>query len=454
MDLIKKANSRKLNIEPGEEALHELYLFKQTEGTEVTVLVGVDGGSTQTRLSIVDLNNMDDFMDQLQEIHVIPSVSLSVTNDQKIPDKGNFLYDHMDSSITNLDTRPEALFRFARLVRGTKATDVESSENRLKSSTQKTVDPTFYYNMVDSIGYGLSLKYKQNIPSVVNVLLSVALPPDDTNEKNMEIFRKNLKSFKWTHTPTGVSTEIRIKAVRASTEPEAFIKAYYALSEEDSIPENILHIEGGGRSMGIEILINGQSLATAQKTLSFGGSQLLDNIGGMYVAKNGGSPLKRDVLEKAVRTGKLRAGNDLIDITGIIQPAKEMLGKKIVNDTILTVFDQQTRVSLQDLNVISVSGRLFDETPITKHNPKTGEDEVVGGISLAPFVSAGFKALVPSVRFLHIKGNYIPIGLVIQAYNDFVEAEGETVSAEVASTSTVAETSATLEANTSSPEEV
>jgi hypothetical protein len=451
MDVLKKATTRKIVIEPGEEKLHETYNLKNAAGREIKVILGVDGGSTQTRVLIIEPSDVEDLIPALGHTFTIPSISATVPDDRIIIDKGDSLYDLMDTTLVNLSSSQEVIFSSARLVRGTKFFDTELKENRLKSSTQKTADATYYFNLLDSIGYAVCEKYSNAIPTKVTAYLCVSLPPDDINEKNMEKFREILKAFKWTHRKSGVSFELIIEGVLARTEPEAFIKAFYSLADQD-LPDYTLHIEGGGRSVGVEILANGKSLATAQKTLHYGGSQLLDSISGLYVAKNGGSPLKRSVLEEAVRTGKVRSGNNITDITEIIRAAKRSLAEKIVSDIVLQVFDQQSKVSLSDLNVISVSGRLFEATDITKYNDQAGVDEVVGGISLADYVKEGFDLLSPNTQFKHIVGNHIPQGLAIDGVLEFFMIEegnngnGGAVS-EAASTAESAEEPASVVSN-------
>ena len=407
MDLIKKVTSRERVCEEGEERLHREFDTTQVS-KKVKVVVGVDCGSTQTRACVIDSENTDNLLEQLGVTYVIPSVSASILDDRNIPKKTNFLYDYMDTSISNLSGNMEAPFHQVRLVRGTKAMDVEEKENRLTSTTQKVVDPTFYYNIFDAIGYALIDKYEGQVPKEVEIVLSVALPPDDNNPKNIQTLQKNLVGFNWKLLEKDVVIKCTISGVFVYTEPEAFIKAYYVLSGEDT-PEATLHIEGGGRSIGAEILVNGQTLGSAQKSIDYGGTQLKEMLGRLYVAKYGGRAPREAALESAIRTGFLKRGNDSLDIKELLEESMRVFAAKIVDETRLRVFDQQSKVGFQDLNVISVSGRLF----------KKGKHE----LSLASFVAEEFAKLAPSTQFVHLEGNFIPSGLVLTALSEMYETD-------------------------------
>lgn len=422
MNLIKKLGGRQEVIEPGEELLHQPYKFSNQPGKEANILVGPDGGSTQTRAIILDLEDLGNFEESLSQVYVVPSLSMTVPDDRVLKPKSDNLYDNLESLLVNLNSQQEVLFRSARLIRGTKAFNSELSENRLGSSTQKTEDVTYYYNILDVIGYGLLMKYGDKVPEKVNVWFSGSLPPDDINEVNIRTrLKPNLTSYRWSHLPSGVKIEINFQGVHILTEPEAYVKAYYAMADK-VIPDYTLHLEGGGRSIGAEILVRGKSLDSAQETLEFGGTQLLNLINDLYVAKHGGRQLRRSQLEDSVRTGSLKDGNSSIDISDIIIAAKKEMAKQIVIGVRQKVFDQQSRVSIKDLNVISVSGRLFDKTPTPDGK----------GVSVADFLKEEFEALSPSTEFIHIDGNYIPQGLILEGILEFFADQLDASAEEVA----------------------
>jgi len=403
MEMLNR-NTRKKVIDDGEERLHVVYSPKASS-READLVIGYDGGSTQGRCIIIDIE-AENPMAEMETTYVAPSVSSFVPDDRTITPKSGELFDNMDSYIANTSGKMDALVQTLRVIRGQKMVDESLAENRLSSSDLKTTDPVFYANIVDGIGYALIQKYGDAVPHKVNIFLGVALPPDDKGEISQNRLRENLNKFSWTHRPSNTKLEMSINVVSVMTEPEAFVKAHYARLGEE-IPDHCLHIEGGGRSTGVEILRNGVSLDAAQRSLSYGGSQLLDNIAQMYVNKYGGARPTRRVMEIAIRKGYIQSGNSQVDIVEMIKQAKEDYAKQIVNDVVQQVFDQQQQVRLLDVNIITVSGRLM----------AAGDY----GISMAPFVEAEFKKRSPHTDFSHLSENLIPFGLTIEAYMEYMD---------------------------------
>lgn len=403
--LLQTFAKTKQQIEPGEELLHKVYNFGVAPGRTARVIAAVDCGSTQTRQLMLDREEVEDFMDHLGKVYVIPSESVTVLDDRVLPNKGASLWDNMESSITNSSEVQDVIFRHVRLARGTKALDVESTENRLGSSTQKTSDATYYYNLIESIGISAMLKYGDQIPTKLLVTLGASLPPDDLVEVNLNRFKDNLRRYTWKHKPTGVEIDIVFEAVHVMTEPEAYIKAYYTLQQKEE-PEYVMHLEAGGRSIGVEILRYGKTVDGASVTIEFGATQLLQQINDLYIKKYGGKPIRRERLEEAVRTGMLRIGNDTKNIVDIIKQAKAEMAKRVSTQVVQKVFDSQSKVSMTDLNTISVSGRFFDE----------GDYKA----SVALYLKENFKQLSPTTDFEHYKGSYIPQGLLLDTLIEHV----------------------------------
>lgn len=409
----------------GEEPLHKKYIFKNEPDRRETVLAYEDGGSTQTRGNMLDVKDLGHFDEHLDEVIVIPSTSASVIDDRVIEPYSDNLYDNLESQIVNMSVASDALFRNVRLVRGSKAVNVEMYENRLGSSTQKTSDATYYYNILDAIGYQALLKYQDRVPVQLGVYLSVSLPPDDLNEINQKRFRDNMKSFKWVHAPSGVSIQIDIVKIYTMTEPEAYAKGHYYTRRDGQIPDFTLHIEGGGRSIGAEILRYKKTLKGGQKTLDFGGNQLLNFLNDSYVQKYGGSRLRQEVLEEAIIRGTVRVGNETREVVDLIKQAKQQMAARIFHTIKREVFDTQTRVGLTDLNIVTVSGRLFDE----------GEY----GVSVAQYLQKFFVEASEFTLFEKLEDNMIPQGLMLESMMEFFpnameEGEEESVVDEVAAT--------------------
>lgn len=406
---------KKVIIEEGEELLHNHYPLSTVDKTK-RLLVGVDAGSTQTRVLLIDdLNNEPD-----TTLYTIPSVSSFVPNDVEIRPQGDLLYNIMDSVIVNLKALNETIFTKRRVVRGTKKTDFGGAENRISSSNQKIKSEVFYINIIDAIGYALCQKYKDAIPKNVELVVGVALPPDDRQSTtNRNAFKRQLLGqYSWTHTDSDVNINIDIAETTILTEPEAFIKAYYSTTDEE-IPEYILHINGGGRSIGVELLANGIPIEKTSKSLYYGGTQLLDNLGELIAKTEGGRAAKEQALRKAINTGFLTSGKTVKDVVDYIKTVKAEMADKIYTDVTKYVFDAQQEVAIEDIAEISVSGRLFE----------SGEYD----ISIADFLGEKYKQVSPNTEFIRMEGNLIPLGLafsVCKDYYGFLEDSSIDLSAE------------------------
>lgn len=398
---LNKEVLKKVAIEEGEELLHKEYSISVVPG-KVKVLIGADAGSTQTRIVIVDsLTEEPD-----TTAYAIPSTFSVVPNDVEIRAKSETLYGTLDSVIINQKVSTETIFDKVRVVRGTKKVDFGGAENRISSSMQKITSDVFYINLVDAIGYALVQKYEGKIPSDVDIVLGVALPPDDRQSTaNQNKFRKEIiGEYSWTHKDSSASVNLNIAEAVIMTEPEAFIKAYY-IENGLEIPEFVLHINGGGRSIGVELLENGVPIEKASRSFYYGGTQLLDNLGNLISKTEGGRPAKSVALAKAIKSGILANGRESKDVIEYIKTVKSEFADKIFTEVIKEVFDAQDRVAIEDVADISVSGRLFDE----------GEYKV----SIADFLGKKFNSISPSTEFYAVAGNLIPLGLAYEVYSDY-----------------------------------
>lgn len=438
MTFIRNFSQVKEKVEPGEELLYNTYSLVQDPNLIVEVLAAIDGGSTQTRGSLALIEELGKYMKIVYDIFAIPSTSIAVLDNRVVNPVSEKLYDVMDSNITNLTSDKDALVRSVRLVRGTKGKNVDFTENRLGSSRQKTTDPTFYYNILDYLGYSVIRKFSGRIPKKVLVRGSISLPPDDMIEKNVQNFHSNLRSYVWEHVESGLKIEFEFLRIHQLTEPEAEVKAFYSL-QGDEVPTATLHLNGGGRSTGAEILENGISIKGAQQTLDFGGTQLLDLVGSLYVNKNGGKTPSRDRLEEAIRSGFLKVGASLIDIVPIIKKAKDEMANRIFTDVVRLVFDQQTKVAITDLDCVSVSGRFFDSGDYN--------------YSVADALEIKFKEVSPNTKFVRFDRSYITHGLLLDGMIELLSDEELARVSEEADAIALAEEEAAADAGGVTPTE-
>ena len=388
-------------ITPGEEKLFNAYNFANSNES-VDLLFAVDGGSTQTRVSIIEA-----YGEGAEELYIIPSNMVSLQDDREIKPKSDLLYDRLDSRIINQSNKTQSKIQRERVVRATKMIDAGLSATSISSTMQKIDEDIFYINIVDSMGYALMQKYENEIPKKVRCAVGVALPPDDMEStKNIDKFKDNLiGEYKFKHPDSNVEITIEILDVSVETEPGAFVSAYYASTEEE-IPEKVLCINTGGRSIGVAVLQNGKLNDTASQTFPYGGNQYLAEIGKTYSNNHGGRAPSLSFLSTAVQTGRLKTGNSTLDISEEIDSSAKIFAERIFNDTVKNVCDR-AGINLEDLNVIIVSGGMI----------RRGEH----GISIADYLMEKFKERTPFTEFTCVEDNLIPLGVAFRVYTDHSE---------------------------------
>lgn len=385
-------------IIPGEEKLHKAYNFSNSNES-VDLLFAVDGGSTQTRVSVVEA-----YGEGADELYIIPSNMVALDDDREIKPKSDNLYDRLDSRIINQSKKTQSKIQRERIVRTTKLIDSGLSPTSISSTMQKIDEKIFYVNIIDSIGYALMQKYEDSIPKRVRCAVGVALPPDDMEStRNVDKFRDNLLGdYKFMHPDSNVEITIEILDVSVETEPGAFVSAYYATTEEE-IPEKVLCINTGGRSIGAAVLQNGKLNDTASQTFPYGGNQYLAEIGKTFSNNYGGRAPSLSFLAAAVQTGNLKNGNSSIDISKEIEASAKIFADRIFNDVVKNVCDR-SGINLQDLNVVIVSGGMI----------RRGEH----GISIADFLAQKFEEVTPYTDFTCVEDNLIPLGVAYKVYTD------------------------------------
>lgn len=388
----------------GEEKLFNIYDARNVI-EEKNLVLGIDGGSTQTRVYVADENFGDEI--DTADYFIIPSDHAKLDNERVINSKSDKLYSLLDSFIVDKENRAESKIGRVRIVRGTKLKDSNVSPIKLTSTEQKIEEATFYTNIIDSIGYALIQKYEKEVPTKVNVIAGIALPPDDNKlPQNRDKFKKNLLgSYEWTHRESGVTVEINMLEVDTMTEPEAFVEGYYTQVDEE-IPGRQIVINTGGRSIGIELLENGTLIDAASVTLPYGGNQFATEVGTRIVESENNTqsrPLPLDKLKEIVLTGKMQQGKHNIDVVDEIKEACNSFAETIFNDIRINVIDTLKDVDYNSIEEVIVCGGLI----------RRGDYDV----SIADYLQAMFKEKCEYTDFTVVEENYIPIGLMIEPLN-------------------------------------
>lgn len=398
----------KVKIESGEELLHNVYNPKVIPGRIEKIIVGIDGGSTQTRTAFMRKLDEANTGETLDEIYVVPSTMCEISNGESIRSKGETLYNKLESLITNTSTAPGQVFDKTRVIRGVKLVDSRRTISRINSSINKVNTPAFYLNLIDGIAYGIiqdSARRGIGLAETYHVSMFASLPPDDVkSSKSKAQFLRGIKnSFQWHSPDLNVTFNIVVDNCGISTEPGAALK-YQMATGEDFDDSTVLGIDGGGRSIGVEVMEEGIIVDHLSTAFRYGGTQLIQDVSSLFVSEHGTEPTE-SALREALKTGKVSIGNATHDIVDMIQQAKKDLAQRIFNDIVTDVFDKGS-VKLEHLNKVIFTGRLFTKTSY--------------GESLAEMIVALLLAGNPHIEVDYITGEYtIPSGNLVMAYTEF-----------------------------------
>lgn len=406
--IFKFNQTSKLILEDGLEELANSFEVPNVVPGKKSVLIGVDGGSTQTRVLVVDDKDGDN-LEALSKVYAIPSTHSQIDTGESIEAQSDAIYSNMDSWIVNLIDAPNNVFDKVRVLRGTKCSDANRATVSISTSEQKIDATAFYVNLIDSVAYALIMKYNgKEMPNEFDVYAGISLRPDDLkgNLNEEKFLSRVLGTFVWKNE---VELKINIKGCNVNSEPESEVKGYYSWVSED-VPETVLLLEGGGSSFGVEVLQNGVRQKNLSRTLEYGGRRLKQIIEDLFVEQNGGGVLTEANLEQAVTEGRITRGRSLIDCAKIVKTAKKEFAQQIFNDVKAQIFDRQNKIKIQDLTSVVYGGRIFRDGVY---------DEDGTGYSLATPITENFKVYNDTAEYLVLDKNMIPFGNLLSALNDF-----------------------------------
>lgn len=360
-------------------------IIQGTTSGEVTVIAGVDAGSTETRVCIADKRDADIFadsakiraaLDTLLVQYRIPSTYANVDDAREISPVSDNIEDNWDSTIVLVRNSAEKpMLSRHRVLRGRKIQDAMGVTSRyLDSSTNKTDNVIFYTNIIDALGYAIMEKYNGSIPSEVNVNLFLSVRPKELTSKCREKMSDNLLGqymFCW----KDIKISINIVTLEFSTEPEAQISgttAVYDLRAENGIDfeHNIsmadklcgsdcyIHVEGGGSSIGVEVIRNGVIVDACSSTFPLGGNYMAQVFIDRYRELKGRAVTK-DAANNAIVSCTLRDGKNILDVADLVASCKDQVAMNIAESLRHEVIDTLADLTLNDVEFITLGGRLF-----------------------------------------------------------------------------------------------
>lgn len=401
------------------------------DSNAIELVAGVDAGSTQTRVCLADRKDAQVLMQEnvtpevylklRDEVYVIPSTFAVVGDEREIKPNSDNIEDNYDSHIIRVRTSAvKPLVGSDRILRGQKIKDTMGLPLRyLDSSTNKMDNSIFYLNVLDGIGYALLQKYNGNVPQNVKVHLVVSVRPKELNSICQSKMNENFIGdfvFWW----KSVSINISIVSADYTTEPEAQITGTSAIADlaaivEDSAEardlsqklgnsDSYIHIEGGGSSIGVEVVKNGNIVDAASSTFQLGGNYLTRVVMDRLREVKGRTVSEESVRE-AIETCLLRNGREREDISEIIAAAKNQVGLDIIERLRHDVIDVSTDLSLLDMDFITLGGRLFNEDG--------------AGTSIGTYFAEYLRQISPNTEVIVLRDNRIPQGNLVIGINEY-----------------------------------
>lgn len=400
-------------------------------GQTLELVVGVDAGSTQTRVCVADAGDAkvllgenispDIYQSFKDQVFIIPSIYAVVNDERDIAPKSANLEDNYDSHIIRLNSGAEKpLVGSDRIVRGQKIADSAGLVSRyFDSSTNKMDNPIFYINVLDGIGYAILQKYSGNIPSQVKIHLVISVRPKELNQICQKKMNDNFIGeyvFQW----QGVKIDMHISDTLYTTEPEAQItgtsiimdlaaatcdsEAARDLSDKFNNSDSYIHIEGGGSSIGVEVVKNGNIVEACSSTFQLGGNYLIKVIiDRLRVIK--GRTVSEESVRSALQTCLLKNGREREDIATVISECKNQVGLDIFERLRHDVIDITPDLSLLDMDFITLGGRLFKEDD--------------SGTSIGQYFAEYLKQISPKTEVIILQDNYIPHGNLVIGLNEY-----------------------------------
>lgn len=395
----------------------------------VTLLAGVDAGSTETRVCLADWHDVVMFgdtsrvkeaLDSLLCTYRIPSTYANVDDAREISPVSPALEDNYDSTITLIRNGAEKpLISRHRVLRGRKTQDAMGLVPRyLDSSTNKTDNVIFYMNILDAMGYAILQKYNGEIPKEVHIRLTLSVRPKELTSKCETKMMENLVGtfmFNW----KSVSIQMHIDSVSFTTEPEAEISGtttvydlravnnieaerYGKLADQLSDSDCYVHIEGGGSSIGVEVVRNGSIQDAASSTFPLGGNYLAQVFIDRY-REQSGRTITKEAANNAILTCILRDGRNSLDVSEMVSACKNQVGMDIVERLRHEVIDTMSDLTLPDVEFITLGGRLFLPDDC--------------GSTIGEYFCEYIHQLSPNTEILILSENFIAQGNLVTALN-------------------------------------
>ena len=386
------------------------------EGGELQV--GMDLGSTYTRL-----RRFSDEEGDYTECKEINSDIIMVTDIDNIKSKSNSIYHNLEfiiEDITKDHVKREKVFERAHFVKGDLAFGRNSGILKRPSKVFKTRLEATYLNIITVLALEVLTSNSSNnsiygAGDLSDVTLAVTLPPEEFKAtKNIEDFKSKLSGLYEVQLPRlDFKCYINIEPDNIYCEKESNAVQYSLASEDESLLEKTsIVIDGGGKSVDISVMLEGQILDEFSSTCQYGGEKLISEINNKYVSSTGRSSVPSIQIERALEEGRLIRGGRVTDITDLIREAKDSMALDIMNDILATL--DRAGINLDDVEELTFHGRLFKDTLVYKE----GTDKVTGEvINIMDMLLSRFEGVSSGIGYNHVVGtDCISEGVIISRW--------------------------------------
>lgn len=421
-------------------------VINETRGdNSVTLLAGVDAGSTETRVCLADKNDVAVFSDsnnparaleELTKTYCVPSTYANVEDAREISPQSQNLEDNYDSTVMLVSNGAQKpLVGRHRVIRGRKIQDAMGATQRyLDSSTNKTDNVIFYVNIIDAVGYAVLQKYNGAIPHEVTLHLVLSVRPKELTSICKKKMMENLLGsyiFTW----RSVDIRITIKSLQFSTEPEAQISGtttvydlrasagtgdgkYADMADKLYGSDCYIHVEGGGSSVGVEVIRYGEIIDAASSTFPLGGNYMAQVFIDRY-REMSGRTVTKEAANAAIISCMLRDGSNTIDVSDVVAACKNQVALDIVERLRHEVIDTMSTLTMHEVEFISLGGRLF-------------KDDAAGN-NIGQYFAEYIQQLSPNTEVFVLAENFIAQGnLCIGLNSDYCAELTEAAEAEPA----------------------
>lgn len=358
---------------------------------------GIDLGASNTRF-VSDNGKFYEVENNIKEVAIGENIRMKPWNASSYEE---IVRGSLDVEIYRLDGATEHIQAGSRYLIGQLATRIGASltPNGLQSKADQSIN---YINAI--VATALSKLYMNE--STGGVDLYVALPPIELSNKSLseQKFHDELIGNYRVKFNSTIQREVQFTIQSVTCIEESFltlISFFFNISgglRTEALPYqkgNVLGIDIGASTTDLAVVKDVKFIDKSGQTYKIGGNFVLDLVADGIRAQFGYDP-ERDELQRAVETGKISQGANVVDISGLIIEAKKEFAVKLV-DMMQGYF---TKVAMQPhtFKAIVVGGGGSMKSEYTDDMGVTYETSA----AMSEYIWDAFKPICPSVPVISV----------------------------------------------------